>query len=374
MNPRVTMGAGIIVLLAAAALGTAARAADTPPGPGQITVTGNSCALNGTLELKIENLGQWLENAKKDAAKLVLYLQGAPMRGMKPRVDAARDDVIRFYLDRDPSNEENRKAWDTLLSHTHGGTTRTVDIAVGFEGELPHSATAPVELQVIDSTLAWVFFGIMLILVIVLVCLAKKKNLLRDGGPIEAGSRPYSLAKTQMSFWGVLVFAAFLFVWMATGRYEPLSPQVLGLMGISAVTGLSAVAIGSAKREQAKTDIAKLQAEQATLETAKNTVAAGTFPAASQARIDEIAKSILELKKETITPPSDGFVNDLLTDVNGLSFHRLQIVIWTLVLGVTFCVSVYNVLSMPAFPETLLVLMGISNGTYIGFKFSEKQA
>jgi hypothetical protein len=47
--------------------------------------------------------------------------------------------------------------------------------------------------------------------------------------------------------------------------------------------------------------------------------------------------------------------------------------VWTLVLGVIFCVSVYNSLEMPEFSATLLGLMGISSGTYLGFKVPEKQ-
>jgi hypothetical protein len=50
----------------------------------------------------------------------------------------------------------------------------------------------------------------------------------------------------------------------------------------------------------------------------------------------------------------------------------VQVVIWTLVLGAVFVRSVLQTISMPEFPETLLVLMGISNATYLGFKTAEK--
>lgn len=56
-----------------------------------------------------------------------------------------------------------------------------------------------------------------------------------------------------------------------------------------------------------------------------------------------------------------------------MSFHRLQIVIWTLVLAVVFVVSVAVSLEMPTFDAKLLALMGISSGTYLGFKFPEQQ-
>jgi len=50
-----------------------------------------------------------------------------------------------------------------------------------------------------------------------------------------------------------------------------------------------------------------------------------------------------------------------------------QVFAWTIVLGIMFISSVYNRLTMPEFSATLLGLMGISSGTYIGFKFPEKQ-
>ena len=42
-------------------------------------------------------------------------------------------------------------------------------------------------------------------------------------------------------------------------------------------------------------------------------------------------------------------------------------------LGIIFMSSVYNNLTMPEFSPTLLGLMGLSAGTYIGFKFPEQK-
>jgi len=122
-----------MVLLAVGTLRSAWLAMPLLPQNPSLFV-GDRCALNGSLRLNFKDLAKWTEAAKKDAAKLVLYLEGVPMRGLKPRVDRTQDDVsvIRFYLDRDPSNEDNRKAWDTLLSRTHGGMTRTAQVAVGI--------------------------------------------------------------------------------------------------------------------------------------------------------------------------------------------------------------------------------------------------
>ena len=62
-----------------------------------------------------------------------------------------------------------------------------------------------------------------------------------------------------------------------------------------------------------------------------------------------------------------------MTDASGYSFHRFQIFAWTIVLGIIFVSSVYNNLTMPEFSTALLGLMGLSSGTYIGFKFPEKK-
>ena len=66
-------------------------------------------------------------------------------------------------------------------------------------------------------------------------------------------------------------------------------------------------------------------------------------------------------------------LTDLLSDGSGYSFHRFQIFAWTIVLGIIFVSSVYNNLTMPEFSTTLLGLMGLSAGTYIGFKFPEQK-
>jgi hypothetical protein len=73
-------------------------------------------------------------------------------------------------------------------------------------------------------------------------------------------------------------------------------------------------------------------------------------------------------------PPaiSQGFLKDILSSGEGVGFHRFQMAVWTLVFGIIFVRSVYRELAMPNFDTSLLGLMGLSSGTYIGFKFPEK--
>lgn len=66
-------------------------------------------------------------------------------------------------------------------------------------------------------------------------------------------------------------------------------------------------------------------------------------------------------------------MTDILTDANGISFHRFQMLAWTIVLVSIFLNGVFRTLTMPPLNPTLLALMGISAGTYLGFKIPEKQ-
>ena len=50
-----------------------------------------------------------------------------------------------------------------------------------------------------------------------------------------------------------------------------------------------------------------------------------------------------------------------------------EIVVWTVVLGFVFVTEIYQSLAMPEFSATLLSLMGITSGTYLGFKFPEQK-
>ena len=71
----------------------------------------------------------------------------------------------------------------------------------------------------------------------------------------------------------------------------------------------------------------------------------------------EITSNINELNAT-----SKSFFTDLLEDTNGISFHRLQMLVWTMVLGLIFIYSVWKRLSMPDFDATLLALQGLTSG------------
>lgn len=60
---------------------------------------------------------------------------------------------------------------------------------------------------------------------------------------------------------------------------------------------------------------------------------------------------------------------DLLSDKpETYSFHRYQMLVWTLILGFVFVAGVVSDRKVPEFDTATLALLGISAGTYLGFK------
>ena len=71
---------------------------------------------------------------------------------------------------------------------------------------------------------------------------------------------------------------------------------------------------------------------------------------------------------------TEGFWTDLVCNVNGTGLHRLQAVVWTIVVGVLFVWEMVASGSsqLPALDGNLLTVMGLSNAGYVGFKINEQ--
>ena len=174
---------------------------------------------------------------------------------------------------------------------------------------------------------------------------------------------------------------------------DTLTPSLLALMGISAGTALGEVLIDQNKDDTAvasynstvaeksalEQTIADQQAQLATLTNKPNPTADDAVARDNlnrqlldeRTRLNQLAQQLKSMAPTVAAASSEGFIRDVLRDGAGFSFHRFQIFIWTLVLGGVFISGVYNNLVMPEFSATLLGLMGMSSGTYIGFKFPE---
>ena len=130
----------------------------------------------------------------------------------------------------------------------------------------------------------------------------------------------------------------------------------------------------NAAQTAAATDVqARLTQLETDITTAQTALTANPNDAAAAQNLAAATKEkeerLSQLKK--LNNQSENFVVDILSDANGVSFHRFQIAAWTLVLGIICGIQVWEVLAMPEFNGSLLALLGISAGTFVGLKTQE---
>jgi hypothetical protein len=337
---------------------------------------GDTLVMNATGALAEKIAAEFAKSSESRA--LTLYLDGVRMTGLPSRpLDLVPGGPVRFGFDlvREANTDDNRKAWDALLRGKSKNSDMTLHASVAVGSDPPRSAHSPQPLRFYvaeTATIYGVSVAAILLFLGLYVILVKRTGMLRDA---ETGF--YSLGKSQMAFWGLLVLLSFFGVWVLTGTMERISPQALMLLGISGATGLAAIFIGGDSKQkmdqtilEIKTRLPELEKDKADLESRKKSGVALT--PADEARRLSIQAEITTLKKQLQALTPKNFFYDIVNDGNGISFHRAQVVAWTIILGFVFVGAVMQVMSMPEFPESLLALMGISNATYLGFKIPEK--
>jgi hypothetical protein len=300
------------------------------------------CRLGDTVVVKFSNLDDWNKSdpAAHNPSKLVLALDGHPLTGVHANAEVVGSNQLSFDLTNPEGDtagtDANSQAWRAILRSRHAVAILPVSVGISGGEVFYGSDNAKITYQVYPPSTIPVF-GTVVIFIVAVCFLAWRTNMIRAPGPDPAiGLRPYSLSRTQMVWWFLMVSASYLYIWLITDNQDTLTTGVLILTGISAATGLSSAVLSGSPAAPA----AAAQVE-------------GTPPPAPA------------------PPPavaSRGFWADILGDQTGISFDRLQMAAWTVILGIVFAREVLRDLSMPDFSPTLLGLMGISSGTYVGFK------
>lgn len=337
----------LVLTVPAASFGQAAAAPAGGAKPPRVTKVRSSnpdhpnrAGLGDSVFLTVDGLGAYL-NGNQDMCKdLILFLAEVPIPGHPPEACDPYGGEVRFLLDR---TDDSDQAWHILLAEPVS-FTKKVEVSIGTEGRLAFPTNVKkFELEVVPAIEFVGFLIGLLVAILMMGYMAKTTTILRDRvaglQPLQA---PYSLSRFQLAFWSLLVIAAYLFIWLITQELDTITGSVLALLGIGSATALGATIIDQGKKDNPPASAPPV------VEVPPGTVATPAAPVATR-----------------------GFLNDVLSDDQGISIYRFQLFAWTLVLGVIFCASVYNGLAMPQFSTTLLGLMGISSGTYLGFKVPE---
>jgi hypothetical protein len=292
-----------------------------------------------TLELGPGEVDALRARAFAKNQEIGLFVDGHYLKGVGPRPDTTSTDRLIFVP---RYNDDNKDVWGSLFFKRRR-LTEGLLVSVGFpDGEVARS-TMRVRFHVLPP---WeVGLSCMLALVLgVALWLAARSTALREhhdpaAPPHERAA--FSLARLQMAWWTALGLWGFVFLYIITHGVQ-LNTSLVVLMGIGAVTALASSLIDARK------------AGEAAPEGAEPAPGAAT-PAAPPAL-------------------SRGFFSDLVCDAHGVSLSRLQMVGWTVVLSAVFLHTVLTRLVLPEFDTTLLALMGVSSGTYLGFKLPQKKS
>jgi hypothetical protein len=335
------------------------------------------------LTVPICGLGAWTKaSGDNNPLNLRLFLAGRMLEGVPVLVNVPQE-YLNFKLALENADQNEKAVWIDVLNAARRAREGRIPISVGVEGKYqPFASHAYVTLNVYPRYTPLVL-ALLVLLLLALLWLGWKSGLLRDGTsgkPAAPAQSPYSLGRVQMACWFFLVVAAYLYIWMVIGGTNSLNASILGLIGISAGTGLASVFVDQQKYADLGAQRATLEAEKsaltariAELQAANPTPGSPQFTElqAKNARLFEVSGAIAKLPPPPQPAISLGFFKDVLRDGDGISFHRFQIAVWTLVLSLVFIRGVYVQLTMPTFDATLLGLMGLSSGTYVGFKFPE---
>lgn len=307
-----------------------------PPMPRVVQLQG-VLELGNILEVRVDGLADWGRTPGHTPWRLVPYVNGRALDGVYPVAVNLRAATVQFHLRITP---DNRTTWTHLLSPLV--FERAVRFSVGLELQDPFDTDftlegRPATLKVLDPL--WLALALAVVVVFggAFCVLAARTGLLMErvaGTQASPDTLRFSLAKVQLAVWFFVVFSTFLAIWLATGNFNTINSSIVATLGISAGTALGDAYLKSARPMS---------------ESAHASAQPVSLPDRGPAR----------------------FVRELVSDGEGYSIYRLQMLAWTVALVIVFLADVYYDLVMPSFGPELLYLLGVSSGTYVAHRVPE---
>ena len=186
---------------------------------------------------------------------------------------------------------------------------------------------------------------VIVLIIILFVTMALHSNMLRDEVNDQGAFRenaiklsqllrtkpglnknPYSLSKVQFGLWTVIISCSYVYLALCKGdcANTGINKTALVMMGI--YSGMAAATTLITKRE------------------------------------------IDDSRPRHQNTPSQGFFIDILSDDNGISLHRFQNLVWTIIAVIVYLYKVAEIKTgclLPELSDTLLALTGLSTATYV---------
>ncbi len=285
----------------------------------------NMVRFGDLINIKVKNLDALFEQQDTCQAKMksdtlcpiVLFINGVEANDIKAYSINRDSSTVMFRLDRNSASVK-KVHFDYLWSSV------LVTFSVGLQGgeAVPIDPKMPkIYFKYITNLSFFIIISMVLVVIGIFARLVKKTNLIR----LTDKKSRFSLGLAQLLFWVFLIAIAFLYIWITTTEMYPITGSVLVLLTISLSTSGGSRLVDKARDPN----------------------------------------RIFEESKE------GNFFKDILSDDAGYSVHRVQMVIWTIILGIIFIHEVIVEQRMPQFDTNLLLLMGISSTGYVGLKSIE---
>ena len=334
----------------------ASAAVPSVPAPHVRALVGE-LEINRVIEVQVDHLADWNlalggpgaeqtgPASVHPAWQLVPHLDGRALTGVTPLAVDLGQGRLQFHL---RITEANRDTWTHLLSPLT--FQRAVRFSVGLAQVDPFDTDLTLDsrralLTVIDWR--WLLAAVLIVATLSLAfCgLAMHTTLLMERYKAPGGAllHRFSIAKVQLALWFFVIFGAFLVIWLVTGGFNTLNSSILATLSISAGTALGDTFVK----------------------------ASGPTTASAAPQGDDTDTDI-----DTFLAPSwtvRRFMRELLSDDDGCSIARFQMLAWTIALVIVFLVDVLDDLQMPVFGPELLYLLGLSTGTYVAHRLPEMQ-
>lgn len=215
-----------------------------------------------------------------------------------------------------------------------------------------------------------------------------------EGSIFRSETSKFSLSKIQMGIWTFGFGLAYIVLAAIWKEFLDLTDGMFWLMGISSTTAIGAKAIVLKNkvdpRDPFPSTLLKDYNERSAIFRVTDESLKGLKSERVSDDIFEKLKSIkdkefigekefLDVLKELIGKGKTANFKSILRHSHvkdsgyRLSLHRCQIILWTLIVVVIYTIKLISTMHLPDIPERLLVLMGISGGTYLGFNYPKSR-
>jgi len=272
------------------------------------------------IQLRVHGLAKLLQLSLQQRKPIQLYFDGIEMSGIAPFEMDKSHDILCFILKRD---FQSMKQWKTVRRILLEKRDKKLAVSVGLKGEYAYPSTLHLPAELSRTGDYYLAFLSGTFLIIMFSFMVKRSNILRNKPRLPTDT--YSLSKTLIAFWVFIILFSILFLLATINSLPHITKSAIFLFVISVVTTLIAKTIDFFKQHK-------------------------TNPA-SVSSID--------------------FLRDIISDTNGISLYRLQLVLFTILTGSYFIFIVVSEMLLPVFETSFLILYCISHGIYLSFKCFE---